>query len=67
VVLRPLLHRGTVVNGDHPDDAVHVHGLPPWCADGGSLVLTGRTLAVAGVQAPPLHPEHLLLVRATAV
>jgi alpha-galactosidase len=120
--LRPLLHGGTVVNGDHPDPHVHVHGvvaadggdalyalvavrrsvtwppgparlpgldpdrryavrlqppgvdtggawpgLPPWCADGGSVVLTGRSLALAGLQVPPVHPEHLLLVRATAV
>ncbi len=119
--LRPLLHTGTVVNGDHPDPQVQVHGvvaaghddalyalvavgrsvpwppgparlpglhpdrryrvrlqppgtdtggawpgLPPWCA-GDGVVLTGRSLALTGVQVPPLHPEHLLLVRATAV
>jgi alpha-galactosidase len=119
---RPLLHRGTVVNGDHPDPHVHVHGvvapdrgdalyahvavgrsitwppgparlpgldpsrryrvrlqppgvdtgggwpgLPPWCSDGAGVVLTGRGLAVAGLQVPPMHPEHLLLIRATAV
>jgi alpha-galactosidase len=119
--LRPLLHRGSVVNGDHPDPHVQVHGvvapdlgdavyalvavgrsvtwppgparlpgldpnrryrvrlqppsvdtgggwpgLPPWCADGAGVVLTGRSLAVAGLQVPPMHPEHLFLVRATA-
>jgi alpha-galactosidase len=41
-------------------------GLPPWCAEGAGVVLTGRSLAVTGVQVPPMHPEHLLLVRATA-
>ena len=120
--LRPLLHRGTVVNGDHPDPAVQVHGvvapdrddavyavvavgrsvtwppgparlpgldpdrryrvrlqppgvdggnswwaLPPWCADEAGVVLTGRSLGVAGLQIPVMNPEHLLLVRATAV
>jgi alpha-galactosidase len=120
--LRPLLHGGIVVNGDHPDSGVQVYGvvapdgvdalyalvavtrsttwppgrarlpglhpdrryrvhlqppgtdtggawpgLPPWCAEGGSAVLTGRALAIAGVQIPPLHPEHLLLVRASAL
>ncbi len=120
--VRPLLHGGTVVNGDHPDPQVHVHGvvapdggdalfalvavgrsvtwppgparlpglhpdrryavrlqppgtdtggawtgLPPWCADGAAVVTTGRALATAGVQVPALNPEHLLLVRATAV
>ncbi|MGY1666027.1 alpha-galactosidase [Geodermatophilus sp. SYSU D00696] len=125
--LRPLLHRGTVVNGDHPDPTVQVHGvvaadggdalfalvavgrsvtwppgparlpgldpdrryrvrlqppgtdtggawpgLPPWCAGEAGVgeagvVLTGRGLAVAGLQVPPVHPEHLLLVRCTAV
>jgi len=118
--LRPLLHHGTVVNGDHPEPAIHVHGvvapdaadalfavvalgrpvvwplgrvrlpgladdrhyrvrlqppgvpassalrpLPPWCADG--AVLTGRALATAGVQVPSLDPEHLVLIRATAL
>jgi alpha-galactosidase len=120
--LRPLLHGGTVVNGDHPDPHVQVHGvvapdrgdalyalvavgrsvtwppgparlpglhpdrryrvrlqppgtdtgggwpgLPPWCADDAGVVLTGRSLALAGLQVPPMHPEHVLLVRATAV
>jgi alpha-galactosidase len=120
--LRPLLHGGTVVNGDHPDASLHVHGVvapdggdalyalvavgrsvtwppgparlpgldpdrryevrlqppgtdtggawtgpPPWCADGASVVMTGRSLAAAGVQVPSVNPEHLLLVRATAV
>ncbi|MGY1701477.1 alpha-galactosidase [Geodermatophilus sp. SYSU D00766] len=120
--LRPLLHRGTVVTGDHPDPQVQVHGvvapdrgdalyalvavgrsvtwppgparlpgldpdrryrvrlqppgvdtggawpgLPPWCAGEDGVVLPGRVLARAGLQVPPVHPEHLLLVRATAV
>lgn len=120
--LRTLLHTGTVVNGDHPDPAVAVHGVvaadssdalyavvaearsltwppgparlpgldparsyrvrlqapgtdvgssghavPPWCASGDGVVLTGRALAAAGVQVPPMDPEHLVLVRVTAV
>jgi alpha-galactosidase len=120
--LRPLLHGGTVVNADHSDQAVHVHGvvaqdgrdalyalaavarsttwppgrarlpglhpdrhyrvqlqppgtdtgggqpgLPPWCARREHITLPGQALAITGVQIPPLHPEHLLLVRATAV
>ncbi|MFI9010107.1 alpha-galactosidase [Actinosynnema sp. NPDC053489] len=121
--LRPLLHTGVSVHGDHPDPAVEVHGvvaedgsdavfaivalatsasyppgpvrlpglspdtryhvrpLPPgdvpdgnadnwgvrlpWWRDG--VTLPGRALSTAGVQAPVLHPERLVLVRATAV
>jgi alpha-galactosidase len=119
--LRPLLHGGTVVHGDHPDPAVDVHGVvaadrtdalfavvmldrpstwppgrarlpgltpdrrydvrlqppgtiphtgrfataaPRWCSTG--VTLTGRVLATAGLQVPPMQPEHLTLVRATA-
>jgi alpha-galactosidase len=116
--LRPLLHGGRVVRGDHPDPALWVHGvvapdggsavyalvavatavtappgrvrlpgllataayhlaplppgdrpsgvnhlLPEWLARGG-CTLTGRALALAGVQAPDLHPQQLLLLHA---
>ncbi|MEU4243502.1 alpha-galactosidase [Actinoplanes sp. NPDC026619] len=115
--LRGLLHSGTVVRSDHPDESLWVHGvvaadrseavyalvamstgvwsppgrvrlpgldpeaayriapLPPgdrpegparnplsWWRDG--AVLSGRSLAVAGVQAPVLFPERLVLIRA---
>ncbi len=122
--LRPLLHTGVSVHGDHPDPAIEVHGvvaedgsdavfavvalatsrlyppgpvrlpglradrtyhvrplapgdvpdgnahnwgvfLPWWKAEG--VTLPGRVLEAAGVQAPVLHPERLVLVRATAV
>ncbi|MFC6090325.1 alpha-galactosidase [Saccharothrix lopnurensis] len=121
--LRPLLHTGVAVHGDHPDPAVEVHGvvaedgsdavfavvspttsasyppgavrlpglspdrryhvrpLPPgdrpdgnaydwgvalpWWSAG--LVLPGRVLGAAGVQAPVLYPERLVLLRVTAV
>ncbi len=117
-MLRPLLHSGAVVRGDHPDPAVLVHGvvaadrsvavyalvqtvtsvqappgrvrlpgldpaaryrlepLPPgdrvegpgvaplpWWSAG--VTLPGTVLATVGVQAPMLHPEHLVLLRAT--
>ncbi|MFP5372456.1 MAG: alpha-galactosidase, partial [Actinomycetes bacterium] len=115
--LRPLLHGGTVVNADHPDDAIWVNGVvsaardeavygvvcvhrpvtwppgmlrlpgldpdrryrvamlspgsdehalvgrPAWTRHG--LTATGRALATAGLQIPPLHAEHLVLVRLT--
>lgn len=38
--------------------------MPPWIAEGAEL--TGRVLAEAGVRAPALHPEQLMLLRATA-
>ncbi|MET4921584.1 alpha-galactosidase [Streptomyces sp. PSRA5] len=117
--LRPLLHSGTVVHGDHPDPALWVHGVvaadrsralyalvqtatsvtspagpvrlpgldadaryrirphrpgdrtegphrpdPLWWERAEGVELTGRTLAVAGVRAPTLHPERLVLVEA---
>ncbi|WP_328472716.1 alpha-galactosidase [Actinoplanes sp. NBC_00393] len=48
-----------------PGDQVHGPTLSPlpWWADGAEL--TGRTLEVAGVHAPALFPERLVLVRAT--
>ncbi len=116
--LRPLLHTGTVVRGDHPDPALQVHGvvaadrsravyalvqlatgvhapagrvrlpgldpdaayrlapLPPgdrvdgpgmnplpWWS--GGVTLPGRALDTAGVQAPMLFPERLVLVEAS--
>ncbi|MEP7764531.1 alpha-galactosidase [Sanguibacter sp. 25GB23B1] len=36
-----------------------------WATDG--IQATGRSLATAGVQAPALYPEHLVLVHVTAV
>lgn len=117
--LRPLLHTGTVVHGDHPDPALWVHGVvaadrshalyalvqratgvvspasqvrlpgldpdaryqvrpcrpgdgaegphrsaPLWWEQPDGVELTGRMLAVAGVRAPTLHPERLVLVEA---
>ncbi|MFD3922708.1 alpha-galactosidase [Streptomyces sp. NPDC058595] len=117
--LRPLLHTGTVVHGDHPDPALRVHGVvapdrshalyalvqtatsvmspagpvrlpgldpdaryrllprrpgdraegprgsdPPWWERPAGVELTGRMLAVAGVRAPTLFPERLVLVEA---
>ncbi|GAA0218853.1 alpha-galactosidase [Saccharothrix mutabilis subsp. mutabilis] len=51
--------------GDVPDGNPHHWGiaLPWWDRD---LVLPGRVLAAAGVQAPVLYPERLVLLRATA-
>lgn len=37
------------------------HVLPPWLVQGG-LTLTGRALGTAGIQAPDLFPEQLLLL-----
>ena len=39
---------------------------PAWWS-GGGLVLTGRMLAAAGLQAPPLRAEHAALARLTAI
>ncbi|CAL9372725.1 Alpha-galactosidase [Streptomyces sp. enrichment culture] len=120
--LRPLLHSGTAVHGDHPDPAYSLHGvvaedrsdalyalvaagtselyptgpvrlpgldphavyrvrpqapgdvpdgnahhwgahLPWWTPQG--VELPGSVLAEAGVQAPVLYPERLVLLRAT--
>jgi alpha-galactosidase len=49
--------------GDLPD---HVRGIvaPPWLAEG--VTLPGSVLTHAGLRAPALHPEQLLLIRATA-
>jgi alpha-galactosidase len=40
-------------------------GAPPWWATG--VELPGRALAEAGVQAPTLRPEHLVLLDARRV
>jgi alpha-galactosidase len=48
-----------------PGDELHAptkHALPWWDA---GVELSGRTLAVAGVQAPVLFPERLVLLHAT--
>jgi alpha-galactosidase len=38
---------------------------PPWLVEG--VTLPGSALAHAGLRAPALHPERLLLIRAEAV
>jgi alpha-galactosidase len=118
--LRPLLHTGDVVHGDHHDPALWLHGVvapdrsravyalvqtatgvqsppgrvrlpgldddadyrltplapgdrcaspvhgpPPWWERG--VRLPGRVLSAVGVQAPVLHPEHLVLLEARLV
>ncbi|GAA1313519.1 alpha-galactosidase [Saccharothrix xinjiangensis] len=53
--------------GDHPDGNAHNWGIPlPWWSPEG-VTLPGRVLGAAGVQAPVLYPERVVLVRATAV
>ena len=49
--------------GDLP---AHLRGIlpPPWLAEG--VTLPGSALASAGLRAPALFPEQLLLIRATA-
>jgi alpha-galactosidase len=46
--------------GDRADGPAR-HPLPYW---NGGVELSGRTLAVTGVQAPVLFPERLVLIRA---
>ncbi|MBE1489084.1 alpha-galactosidase [Plantactinospora soyae] len=45
-----------------PDAAATVLPAPPAWVTGPGVRLSGRTLGAAGLQAPPLHPEQLLLV-----
>ncbi|PJE95242.1 alpha-galactosidase [Streptomyces carminius] len=53
--------------GDLPDGNPHHWGVPlPWWTPEG-VRLPGRVLAAAGLQAPVLHPERLVLLRATRV
>jgi hypothetical protein len=52
-----VLHWGADLGNGPTSDAL------PWWA--GGVELTGRTLAVAGVQAPVQFPERLVLIRAT--
>ncbi|MEE1928981.1 alpha-galactosidase [Streptomyces sp. TRM 70351] len=53
--------------GDLPDGNAHDWGVElPWWTPGG-VELPGRVLARAGVQAPVLYPERLVLLRATRV
>jgi alpha-galactosidase len=40
------------------------HGPAPWLSAGGAT-LTGAALAMVGVQAPDLYPEHLILLHVT--
>jgi alpha-galactosidase len=60
-------HVRPLAPGDVPDGTGHNWGvqLPWWKPEG--VTLPGRVLGTAGVQAPVLHPERLVLVRATAV
>ncbi len=53
--------------GDVPDGNAHAWGiaLPWWTPDG--VTLTGRALSGAGLQAPVLYPERLVLIRATRI
>lgn len=48
---------------DHPGLAYP--GRPPWMSTG--LTLPGRVLVEVGVEAPPLHPDQIVLIRVTAV
>ncbi|WP_055588223.1 alpha-galactosidase [Streptacidiphilus griseoplanus] len=51
--------------GDVPDGNAHHWGVPlPWWTPEG-ITLPGRALASAGLQAPVLYPERLVLLRAT--
>ncbi|SFK47691.1 alpha-galactosidase [Streptomyces pini] len=53
--------------GDLPDGNAHHWGVPlPWWTPEG-VRLPGRVLAAAGLRAPVLHPERLVLLRATRV
>lgn len=53
--------------GDLPDGNAHRWGVPlPWWTPQG-VTLPGRALAGAGLQAPVLYPERLVLLRATRV
>ncbi|KAF4408326.1 MULTISPECIES: alpha-galactosidase [Streptomyces] len=53
--------------GDVPDGNAHRWGVPlPWWTPEG-VELPGRVLEAAGVQAPVLFPERLVLLRATRV
>ncbi|WP_377272667.1 alpha-galactosidase [Peterkaempfera sp. SMS 1(5)a] len=53
--------------GDIPDGNAHHWGVPlPWWTPEG-VTLPGRALASAGLQAPVLYPERLVLLRATRV
>ncbi|TIH40406.1 alpha-galactosidase [Subtercola vilae] len=45
-----------------PDDG---HTDPLWYGDGSGVVLTGRVLAAAGLQAPGSFPERIVMLRVT--
>jgi alpha-galactosidase len=60
-----LYHVRPQAPGDVPDGNAHRWGVPlPWWTPEG-VRLTGRVLAAAGLQAPVLFPERLILIRAT--
>lgn len=48
-----------------PGDDPGTRWTPPWCAEG--VTTAGAALGTVGLQVPPLEPEHLVLVRVTAV
>ena len=65
--LRGLLHSGTVVIGDHPDEALWVHGVVAPAADDAVFALVAMS---AGISAPPgrvklpgLAPDVVYTVR----
>src|SRR3954471_17370873 len=59
------LSRRTVVKGMPPGRRFAQPQPPPWLVAGGTT-LSGRALAVAGLQLPALAPEQALLLRLSA-
>ena len=58
-------YRVEVVEPGHRIKAYNHHAGPAWWTTGAEL--RGATLATVGLQAPGLAPEHLVVVKATAV
>ncbi len=48
---------------DHP--GLGYPGKPPWMREG--IALPGRVLGEVGIEAPPLHPDQLVLIRVDRV
>jgi alpha-galactosidase len=57
-------YRVTPVTVGTPDDG---RAAPPWYGDGSGTVLSGRSLAVAGLHIPGSFPERVVILRVTAV